>query len=115
MLGFIDCAHARHHEGWQHTLQISTGAERLVTAPDHHALVVFLSHVDSHAQAFSHAHADRVHLGFEAGNDDFIVQSPQADVVVLVQRFAGNSKVRMTHALRMAAHGLREMLTRIHG
>ena len=88
MLGFVDRAHARHHERRQHALQISARAERLVTAPDHHALVILLSHIDGHVQAFCHAHADRVHLGFETGNHHLIVQRPQTDVVVFMQRFA---------------------------
>ena len=91
-------------------MQIGTGGEHLVVAPDDHAFVFFLSQRQALQQAFDHIWANGVHLGLDAGDDHFIVQCPQTDRIIFMQRGAcacGRRCVRTQHAFR-------EMLTCIH-
>ena len=108
-LGFVNGGGATHHEAGQHGLQVGAGAERFVARPNHQGLVIALGQVNRLRQAFGHVRADGVHLGLDAGDQDLLVQRPQPDRAVLVQRGAGLGKVR-----RLAAqHGLGEMLAGI--
>ena len=106
---------ATHHEGWQHGLQVCTGGEHLVGRPDDQTLVVLFGHVDRFVQAFDDTGADSVHLGLDAGDDDFVIQRPQANGFVFMQRLAcrGSSRrIGTQHALGKVLAGVHRQAAR---
>jgi hypothetical protein len=84
--GILDRADAHGHEGRQQRLQV--GAHLNGSSPDQitRPTKSFSASVDRLLQAFAHLGADGVHLGLEAGDQHLLVQRPQADGLVLVQR-----------------------------
>ena len=109
-LGAVNGRHTHHHEGWQHGLQVGTGREHVVGRPDHQPLVIGLGQVECLHQALDHAGAERVHLGLDAGNQHLLVQRPQPDGLVLMQRGAGGLGLERLRA----QHAFGEMLARVH-
>ena len=108
--GLRDGLDTAHHEGRQHGLQVGAGREHLVVGPDHQAFVLVFGQRHRLQQAGDHVGSDRVHLGLDAGNDDLVIQRPQADGIVFKQGGAGRGGRRCLGS----QHALGEMLTRIH-
>ena len=115
-LGTFNGGHTGHRKAHQHGLQISPGGEHRVGRPNHQPLKIFFGQVDRAVQAFHHAGIQRVHFGFDAGDQHrcrgvgCFVERPQTNGGVFVQRAA--------HLLGFGCvgtqHALGEMLAREH-